>query len=448
MKRLRNLILLLMVFLILQVYTSSASAAIIKPSIKLAQTKVSLYTGQSKQLTFTAQNIKKNPVVWSTSNSGVATVKNGKVTALKSGSANITVSVPKLNIKSVATVTVSKKQLSAKEAFDKVNPSVVYIEAYNKYNKAVASGSGFIVSKDGKIVTNHHVVTDITEISYVKVRLANGVTYQTKKAVGYNADKDLVILKVDGPTNLPVVTLGDSNKVSTGEKVYALGSPEGVQNSITEGIVSNRNVIYDKNSYIQTSASINHGNSGGVLINVYGEVIGINDWGYVGAQNMNYAIPVNVYKQVPANSNYQLININREYYVPAHGKGNVNEVEDNDSFDDADYIPYSEAVLHGTFSSNKDQDVYYFLITDYKSVSIIGTTTDSNYTEDLTFSLYDADGNFIEVCDLEWDDVRKVYYCNLEENLEPGLYHIGVYVDPQAKYNDAGKDYLLSVLIK
>ncbi|MEH6937912.1 trypsin-like peptidase domain-containing protein [Bacillus sp. JJ664] len=448
MKKFTSLVLsMLVVLFFVQGYTNSASAATLNSSIKLTQSKLSIYVGQSKQLTYKAQNIKKNPIVWSTSNSGVVSVKNGKVTALKPGKANITVSVPKLKIKSVATVSVSKKKLSAKEAFDKVNKSVVYIESYNQNNQLVGTGSGFIVSKDGKIVTNHHVVSDVSLVSRVKIKLSNGITYETSRVKGYNADKDIVILKIDGPTNLPVVTLADSSKVQTGEKVYALGSPRGVQNTITEGIVSNRNVVIGKNQFIQTSAPITPGNSGGVLVNIYGEVIGVNDLTRIDAQNMNYAIPINVYKQIPANSNYDLIEINRAYYVPAHGKGSVEEEESNNTIDDADYIPYSDAMLYGTFSNNQDMDFYYFLITDNETVSIIASTTDAKYSEDLTFALYDVDGEFIDVCTAEWDPERQRYYCYLSNDLTPGFYHIGVYVDPQAKYNNAGQEYSVSVWI-
>lgn len=447
MKKLRNVMMFLVVLLIFNSNFIGVSAKSVVPSIKLTQSKLSMFVGQSAQLKYSALNINKNPVVWSTSNSSIMTVNNGKVTALKPGQVSITVSVPKLKIKSMATITVSKKQLSAQEVFNKVNKSVVYIEVYNKYNQAVGSGSGFIVSKDGKIVTNHHVVVDVSEVSYVKVKLSNGLVYETKRAVGYNAQKDIVILKIDGPTNLPVVELGDSSKVQTGEKVYALGSPKGIQNTITEGIVSNKNVIEDKNTYIQTTAPINPGNSGGVLVNIYGEVIGINDWTYVGTQNMNYAIPINVYKQVPANSNYQLIVINRQYYIPAHGTGDVIEQEDNGTIDDADLIPYSDARIIGKFSNNQDIDYFYFLITNFEHVSIVGSSIDPKYAEDFTFALFDEQGNLIRVCDIQWHDDINRYLCELEEDLLPGFYHIGVYVDPNAKNNNTGQNYLVKMII-
>ncbi|XP_064000290.1 serine protease HTRA1 isoform X2 [Pogoniulus pusillus] len=170
------------------------------------------------------------------------------------------------------------------DVVEKIAPAVVHIELFRKlpYSKRevpVASGSGFIVSEDGLIVTNAHVVTNKNR---VKVELKNGETYEAKiKDVDEKAD--IALIKIDTQGKLPVLLLGQSADLRPGEFVVAIGSPFSLQNTVTTGIVSTtqrggkelglRNSDMD---YIQTDAIINYGNSGGPLVNLDGEVIGIN----------------------------------------------------------------------------------------------------------------------------------------------------------------------------
>ncbi|XP_060950957.1 serine protease HTRA1B-like [Limanda limanda] len=170
------------------------------------------------------------------------------------------------------------------DVVEKIAPAVVHIELYRKtmFSKrevAVASGSGFIVSEDGLIVTNAHVVANKQRI---KVELKSGATFDAKiKDVDEKAD--IAVIQIDAPTKLPVLLLGRSADLRPGEFVVAIGSPFSLQNTVTTGIVSTtqrggkelglRNSDMD---YIQTDAIINYGNSGGPLVNLDGEVIGIN----------------------------------------------------------------------------------------------------------------------------------------------------------------------------
>ncbi|KAM6956688.1 serine protease HTRA1A [Aplochiton taeniatus] len=170
------------------------------------------------------------------------------------------------------------------DVVEKIAPAVVHIElfrkmAYSKREVAVASGSGFVVSEDGQIVTNAHVVANKHR---VRVELKNGATYDAKiKDVDEKAD--IALITVDAPNKLPVLSLGRSSTLRPGEFVVAIGSPFSLQNTVTTGIVSTtqrggkelglRNSDMD---YIQTDAIINYGNSGGPLVNLDGEVIGIN----------------------------------------------------------------------------------------------------------------------------------------------------------------------------
>ncbi|KAI5622896.1 serine protease HTRA1A precursor [Silurus asotus] len=170
------------------------------------------------------------------------------------------------------------------DVVEKIAPTVVHIElfrkmAYSLRERAVATGSGFIVSDDGLIVTNAHVVADKNR---VKVELKNGQSYDAK-ITDIDEKSDIALLKINAPTKLPVMSLGRSADLRPGEFVVAIGSPFSLQHTVTTGIVSTtqrggkelglRNSDMD---YIQTDAIINYGNSGGPLVNLDGEVIGIN----------------------------------------------------------------------------------------------------------------------------------------------------------------------------
>ncbi|KAL7383089.1 hypothetical protein ABVT39_004703 [Epinephelus coioides] len=170
------------------------------------------------------------------------------------------------------------------DVVEKIAPSVVHIELYRKmtYSKrevAVASGSGFVVSDDGQIVTNAHVVANKHR---VKVELKSGGSYDAK-IKDVDEKSDIALIKIEAPTKLPVLLLGRSSDLRPGEFVVAIGSPFSLQNTVTTGIVSTTQrggrELGLRNSdmeYIQTDAIINYGNSGGPLVNLDGEVIGIN----------------------------------------------------------------------------------------------------------------------------------------------------------------------------
>lgn len=161
-------------------------------------------------------------------------------------------------------------------------------------------GSGVIVSPQGYVLTNNHVIKDADEI---QVALSDGRSIQAK-LVGTDPDTDLAILQID--VDHPVViTLGDSDKLRVGDVVLAIGNPFGVGQTVTSGIVSatHRSMlgISTYENYIQTDAAINPGNSGGALINAYGQLIGINTAIYSksgGSQGIGFAIPVNLAKDV------------------------------------------------------------------------------------------------------------------------------------------------------
>ncbi|MFH8716546.1 S1C family serine protease [Streptomyces zaomyceticus] len=220
-----------------------------------------------------------------------------------------------------------------------VSPSIVEISASS--NSGKSTGSGVIITSDGEIVTNNHVISGASEIT---VQLSDGTSYKAE-VVGTDPDKDLALIKLQGASGLKTATLGDSSEVRVGDQVVAIGSPEGLTGTVTSGIVSalDRDVTvakdddgqdrqqeqqYDprqgwpfefggqqfngdtgssKTTYkaLQTDASLNPGNSGGALINMNGEIIGINSAMYspssssgstAGSVGLGFAIPVDTVK--------------------------------------------------------------------------------------------------------------------------------------------------------
>ncbi|HEY2796943.1 MAG TPA: Do family serine endopeptidase [Thermoanaerobaculia bacterium] len=169
-------------------------------------------------------------------------------------------------------------------------------------HKEVQGGTGFIISDDGYIVTNNHVIDGADKI---EVRVNNKEKY-TAKLIGKDPATDLALLKIETKQRLTPLSLGDSDKLRVGEWVMAIGDPLNFDKTVTVGVVSAKDrsgltadaATRSFENYIQTDAAINFGNSGGPLINVNGEVIGINTAMFRPAQNIGFAIPVNTLKQV------------------------------------------------------------------------------------------------------------------------------------------------------
>jgi serine protease Do len=211
--------------------------------------------------------------------------------------------------------------VSFADVVDRINPAVVNIDATtrgrdprSRRNRAVPApldgptgqgprleldsprrgeGSGFIIDADGHILTNNHVIDRAERIT---VKLSDGRTLRAR-VVGSDPDTDIALIKVDGQTGLPVAPLGDSSALRMGEWVVAIGDPLGYEHSVTVGVVSYvGRKLFDASldSYIQTDAAINFGNSGGPLINTRGQVIGINAAISARGSSIGFAVPINI----------------------------------------------------------------------------------------------------------------------------------------------------------
>ncbi len=220
----------------------------------------------------------------------------------------------------VSQTSLSNYSDTAVYAANKILPSVVGITVeYNvsslysmfgnrsQTSSATASGSGIIISEDGYILTNNHIVSSSSDSDYyelssatkVTVKLFNDDTEYEAEIIGTDEQTDLAVIKID-KTDLPKAEFADSDSIKVGEFAMAVGNPLGMESSITCGVVSavNREITdSDGNTYtlIQTDAAINAGNSGGALVNSEGQVIGINTLKLqgTGIEGMGFAIPIN-----------------------------------------------------------------------------------------------------------------------------------------------------------
>ncbi len=162
--------------------------------------------------------------------------------------------------------------------------------------KIHALGSGFIISKDGYILTNYHVIKRATTI---RVTLLNTNEVYTAKIVGTDPSADIALIKIKPREKLPTLPLGDSSKIEVGDWVVAVGNPFGLNGTVTAGIISAKGRVIGEgpfDHFLQTDAAINPGNSGGPLLNLQGQVIGINTAIVAGGQGIGFAIPINMVK--------------------------------------------------------------------------------------------------------------------------------------------------------
>ena len=191
--------------------------------------------------------------------------------------------------------TISKRKIV--QPLFEMNPLFDEFFGAPQYRRDKSLGSGFIISQDGYIVTNDHVVRDAETI---QVKLSNDKVYDAK-LVGHDQKTDIAVIKIHA-SDLPTAVLGDSDKLDVGQWAIAIGNPFGLDRTMTVGVVSatgrSNMGIETYENFIQTDASINPGNSGGPLLNVYGEVIGINTAIVAAGQGIGFAIPVNMAKPI------------------------------------------------------------------------------------------------------------------------------------------------------
>ncbi len=173
------------------------------------------------------------------------------------------------------------------QIFERKSDAVVLIAVESPEGDRL--GSGFAISRDGKIVTNYHVLKGASK---VLVKLKNGSAFLPKRIVNIDPAKDIAVIQIDKGT--PVYfTMGDSNKVTAGERVLTIGNPQGLESTVADGLISSIRMDDSGMKIFQISVPLSNGSSGGPLINLNGEVIGITTAAMNDGQNLNFAVPIN-----------------------------------------------------------------------------------------------------------------------------------------------------------
>lgn len=177
------------------------------------------------------------------------------------------------------------KELTAQQVYDAIVPAIVEIHTFDENRKQIGTGTGFFVNEKGEIITNFHVLEGADSAS---IKLFDGAEYEITGVRDYNIELDLarIFVETENESWLEI----DDGEVQTGDTVYAIGSSLGLTNTFSSGIVSQASRLENGVSWIQTTAPISPGNSGGPLVSSRGKVIGVNTWYVKDSQNLNFAV--------------------------------------------------------------------------------------------------------------------------------------------------------------
>jgi len=356
---------------------------------------------------------------------------------LKIGTDTITISSNKTNDKLFINVIVTekpkqKKALTAEEIYELCGKSTVEINAVSDDMQSI--GSGFYVDK-GIIVTNYHVIEGAKKIT---VKGYDEETVEIKTILGFDKKLDLAILATD-KENAPLIISQD--KVAVGQDVYAIGSPFGLTATMTKGMVTSASrKISDNNvDYIQIDAPVSKGNSGGPLINKYGEVIGIINMYFVDGQNLNFAINIRELQKINTNRPISI-----EEYIELYDKMLLDEmlanaiIEDEQNskkFATCQEIPSDTAVI-GRLKPGELWDIYRFEMDYYGYFYAFINYKDGIGIDDSYFVLMDSEDSYL-FAEKGDDYTAKLY----DVFLIPGTYYIAI-LHKDDEYNGGDIDYI------
>ena len=277
-------------------------------------------------------------------------------------------------------------ELAASEVYEKAINSVGEILTYDKNGNGVALGTGFVYSADGKIITNYHVIED----AYSATITINGAKYTIQSVLAYDENIDLVVLKINA-TGLKVSAICKGNH-AVGKKVYAFGSSRGLTATFSQGIITYADRELDGVHYVQHDAAISGGNSGGPLINEFGEIIGINKGTYKDSQNLNFAISVRELDNLKYGTPLTMAQFyEKECDVFMKMK---NFTIKNGSYDSND--KYYDLVLGSEYSSNYSykfvRKLLYYVDDNYIMLTLF--STGANYTSALAIQIKEINGTY------------------------------------------------------
>lgn len=230
------------------------------------------------------------------------------------------------------------KKLSAEEIFDLIAPCTVEINAEG--DTFSSTGTGSFIDENGTVITNYHVIESCHTIN---VTTQDGDVHKVEKVLGFDKERDLAIIKIDSRSENFIKLKTD--KLKTGEKIYTLGSSLGLTGTFSEGIISASSREIEGFEFIQITAPISSGNSGGPLVDEYGNVIGITTGAFTEGQNLNLAIPVKYIDKINRDTEYSI----NDFFLLSQGK--VVQKASNDNKDEVEVDENDVPVDIGFFNS-------------------------------------------------------------------------------------------------
>lgn len=260
-------------------------------------------------------------------------------------------------------------ELTSQQVFAQCSPAVFYIEVYDRNGNATASGSGVLLSATGEAMTNYHVIAGAAS---ARAKTTDGVWHDVTGVYDYDETRDLARLQIAG-SGFSYLTVNET--VSTGAAVYAIGSPLGLENTISNGIVSAASRTVNGQEYIQTTAAISHGSSGGALLDTSGRLVGITSAYIDGGQSLNLAIPTAAFAALSRTSTKTLSELFQTTTTGAAYYEGYYPMPDFGAFAGA---PLSERLPAG---SADDMEMYVYRLRDIPGAS--PTATVNSYLDEL-----------------------------------------------------------------
>jgi hypothetical protein len=392
------------------------------------KTKVDLYDQQIIYINAEKMD-DEDTIYYKISNEDIISCKwgewNGKafpllITPRENGSAKITVYSEKTTEKLVINVSVTDepqgcdskaKELTAKEIYQKCAPSTVEIQIKTSFGEAL--GSGFFIMS-GVVVTNYHVIENATGIEVIT---NDNTVHEVKSILGYNKDYDIAILYIDAVTEHLTLM---KDEIANGEVIYTLGSPQGLTGSISDGIVSTASRKYDGVHYIQITAPISAGNSGGPCVNEYGEVIGINTFYLSDSQNLNFAVNISQLKEI----NVDEPTAPDTFYADNKATFIEEDAEKSQNASTAQLIE-DNSMVTGNLSYSNDIDIYHIKLSEAGEIMGICNSKNSPGFKDLNFVVYNSDFNKKMVGKVYSDDGDE--FLGFQDSISEGDYYIAVF---------------------
>ncbi len=257
------------------------------------------------------------------------------------------------------------------EQISEIASSAVFLVAvYDKKGDMKGTGSGFFIDKNGTAVTNYHVIDSAASAQIMTV---DGNKYDVDTVLGYSKERDIAVLKIKGE-DFPYVEVGDSDEIKNGQKIYCIGSPLGLDNTISEGLISNISREIEGSNYIQISAPISPGSSGGAVFNESAQVIGITSASARDGQNINLVIPINAIYDIEWNMDKTLEDI---------FGGNVKRAAVISYYDENKNVPDYTSVTGAALQNKQEDENYWYYVYGLdvdQFNAYVGYLTESGYS--------------------------------------------------------------------